>query len=92
MVLGADVNIIENIHKFVMKRFLGITFWSPNTLVYSQYGRYPLYICTYTRCIRYWLRITHLPLNFLPRKELVMLEKFLQNNKTTWLNHIMITL
>lgn len=44
MVLGADVNIIENIHKFVMKRFLGITFWSPNTLVYSEYDTHFIYV------------------------------------------------
>ena len=56
--LMADLGVVERIHLFaIKKRLLKVSPRTPNLLVYGETGRYPLYICPYTRCIKYWLSI-----------------------------------
>ena len=49
----ADYSIIERVHLFAIKRFLNVSTRSSSALVYGETGRYPLYVNTYTRCIKY---------------------------------------
>ena len=53
----ADYSITERVHLFAIKRFLNVSTRTPSALVYGQTGRYPLYVNTYTRCIKYWLNL-----------------------------------
>ncbi|XP_046584411.1 uncharacterized protein LOC124291467 [Haliotis rubra] len=39
----------------------------------GECGRHPLYVDSAVRCIKYWIRLLHLPSHRLPRKAYVML-------------------
>ena len=68
----ADYCIIERIHLFSVKRFLNVSTRKPSALVYVETARYPLYVNTYTRCIKYWLNLVIMP-ECLPSKSSKML-------------------
>ena len=59
-----NVDQIEKVHTFAIKRFLNVPLHSSNKLVYGQTGRYPLFIRTAVKCIslfRYWLKLSTFP-------------------------------
>ena len=64
----ADYSIIERVHLFAIKRFFNVSTRTPSALVYGETGRYPLYVNTYTRCIKYWLNLVRMADNRLPSK------------------------
>ena len=61
----ADYSITERVHMFAIKRcfFLNVSTRTPSALVSGEIGRYPLYVNTYTRCIKYWLNLVRMPDN-----------------------------
>ena len=56
----ADYCIIERVYLFAIKRFLNVSTRTPRALVYRETGRYPLYVNTYARCIKYWLNLVRM--------------------------------
>ena len=42
--LDADYTPIERVHLFALKRFLNTSLRTPNLMVYSETGRYPLFV------------------------------------------------
>jgi hypothetical protein len=59
---GLENNVqMEKVHTYAIKRFMNVPIHSSNTVVYGESGRYPLYIRTYIKCIKYWLRLIKLP-------------------------------
>ena len=64
----ADYSITERVHLFAIKLFLNVSTRTPSALVYGETGRYPLYVNTYTRCVKYWLNLVRMPDNRLPSK------------------------
>ena len=52
---------VERVHTYAIKRFLQIPIHSSNTILYGETGRYPLYIRTYVKSIKYWLKLLKLP-------------------------------
>jgi hypothetical protein len=86
--LNADSHIIEKIHLFAMKRLLNVSIKTPNALVYGEFGRYPLYVNTYTKCIKYWLHILSMPESRLPLKSYKMLYSMHCNNKNNWVSSV----
>eukprot|EP00745_Piridium_sociabile_P032735 TRINITY_DN5549_c0_g1_i12.p1 TRINITY_DN5549_c0_g1~~TRINITY_DN5549_c0_g1_i12.p1 ORF type:complete len:436 (-),score=19.73 TRINITY_DN5549_c0_g1_i12:134-1441(-) len=52
---------MERVHTFAIKRFLSIPVHASNKIIYGETGRYPLYVKSYTKCIRYWLKLVKLP-------------------------------
>ena len=54
---------IERVHLYSLKRFLNVSLHSSNNKVYSETGRYPLYINHNIRCVKYWLKIKSCPQN-----------------------------
>ena len=68
-----DVGPIEKVQTFAMKRFLGVPLHSSNKLLYGETGRYPLFIRTAVKCVKYWLKLTKLPLSRLSRQVYEML-------------------
>eukprot|EP00745_Piridium_sociabile_P006409 TRINITY_DN141505_c0_g1_i7.p1 TRINITY_DN141505_c0_g1~~TRINITY_DN141505_c0_g1_i7.p1 ORF type:complete len:149 (-),score=10.55 TRINITY_DN141505_c0_g1_i7:127-537(-) len=71
--LIADHSVIERVQLFALKGLLNVSVKTPNTLVYGESGRYPLYVYTYTRCVKYWLKITRMYVDRLPFKAYKML-------------------
>ena len=45
---------IERVHLMACKMYLGVPSRTSNKMVYGELGRYPLFIASYVRCIKYW--------------------------------------
>jgi hypothetical protein len=82
----------EKVHLFAMKRYLGVDRRTPNDLVYGEYGRYPIYINSYVRCIRYWLKLIRMENNRLPKKAYNMLYALDLKGKSTWVTNVRVCL
>ena len=61
-------------------------------IVYGESGRYPLYVHTYTRCIKYWLNLVRMPNSRLPCKSHRMLYDLHCKNKNNWVSYVCFTL
>ena len=85
-------SITERVHLFAIKRFLNVSTRTPSALVYGEIGRYPLYVNTYTRCIKYWLDLVRMPDNRLPSKSYKMLYDLHCKNKNNWGFYVCFTL
>lgn len=79
---------IEKVHLFALKKFLGIEMRTPNDLVYGETNRYPIYINSTIRCIRYWLKLTRMDNHRLPRKAYRMLHDLDEKGKRNWASNI----
>ena len=64
---------MEKVHTFAMKRFLNVPFHVSNKVIYGETGRYPLYIRTYVKCIKYWLKLLKLPTSRICRQAYEMM-------------------
>ena len=58
---------IEKVHTFACKKLLGVSTRTPNTVIYGEVGRYPLYIDSATLVLKYWFKITQLQEDRLPK-------------------------
>lgn len=56
-----NIDSIEKVHTYACKRFLNIPLNSINNVVLGDCGRYPMYIASSKRCIKYWLKILEMP-------------------------------
>ena len=79
-----DNSEIEKVHTYAIKRFLSVPVHSSNTMVYGETGRYPLFIITWTKCIKYWLKLTQLPSKRICRQAYNMLLNLLELGKENW--------
>ena len=61
-------------------------------IVYGESGRYPLYVNTYTGCIKYWLNLVRMPDSRLPSKSYRMLYDLHCKNKNNWVSYVCFTL
>lgn len=75
---------IEKVHLFAMKKFLHIDQKTPNDLVYGELGRYPIYINSYVKCIKYWLQIVQMDGCRLPSQAYKLLYRLDMRGKKTW--------
>ena len=57
---------VERVQKFSIKRFLKLPSRTPSVVVYGETGRYPLYIQSQMRCLKYWLKLITLDKHRLP--------------------------
>ena len=57
-----DTKQIEKVHTFAIKRFLNVPLHCSNKLIDGETGRYPLFITRYVKCIKYWIKLTRLPM------------------------------
>ena len=90
--LSGNQEIIERVHLFALKRFLGVHPKTPRHLVYGDTGRYPLYVITYTKCIKFWLNLTRQNNGRFSKKAYNMLMQLQQRNYTTWVDKVRNTL
>ena len=58
----------------------------------QEVHRCPLYICSHTRCIKYWLNILRMQVDRLPTKSCKMLYNMHCTNKNKWASSICFTL
>lgn len=78
--LMADNKTIERVILFAIKRLLNISAITSNQLVYGKRGKYPLYISSYTRFIKYWLNILWMQEDLIPLKSYKTLYNMHCNN------------
>ena len=79
---------IEKVHLLACKRFLGVPLRSPNNMVYGELGRYPLYVNSYVRCLRYWFRVLGMEENRLPKQAYQMLVKLDHDGTQCWASEV----
>ena len=75
---------VERVHTFARKCYLNVPLKVPNKFVYGETGRYPLYVNSAVRCIRYWLRILKLDPARLPKQAYTMLFNMDERGKNCW--------
>lgn len=83
---------VENVHTFALKKLLNVSPRTPNDMAYGETGRYPLYICSFTSCIKFWLRLTRMDSSRLPRKAYNMLLSLHNSGKFCWASRVHRTL
>ena len=77
-------------HSFAIKQLLNVN--TRSALLYEVTGRYPLYVVTYVKCIKYWLNLVSMPDNRLPVRAYKMLYALYSKNKNNWVSHVGFTL
>ena len=80
--LGSSSSVIDNLHLFGLKCYVGVIRKTPNDLVYGEIGRFRIQIDASVRCIRYWLKLTRMKEHRLPLKTYKMLLNMDQRGKT----------
>ena len=86
--LTKNQEIIERVHLFAIKKFLGVHIKTPRQFVYGDSGRYPLYIVSYIKCIKFWLKLTRHNDSRLCKKAYNMLLFLQRQNFVTWLDNV----
>ena len=84
-----DLRILKEIHLMACKRFLGVQFRTPNTMVYGDLGRFPLFINSYLKSIKSWLRLLEMGIDRLPKAACKMLLCLDRNGKDCWASRIL---
>ena len=79
---------IERVHLFALKRFLNVSQHCSNSIVYSESGRYPLFICSQMRSLKFWLRLQKLPECRISHLAYDMLVNLDTNSKDNWVSDI----
>ena len=74
----------ESVHVVACKRFLNVPKYACNNSVLGDLARFPLYLYSCKRCIKYWIRITRMPNNRLVKKCYVMMKLYDNNGHTNW--------
>ena len=90
--LSKNLESIERVHLFAIKRFLGVHPITPRHVLYGDTGRYPLFITTYTKCIKFWLRLIKLENCRYSKKAYNMLRHLENQNYITWIDEVRNTL
>ena len=52
-----EVPEIVRVHVFALKGYLNVRSQTPNTMVYGETWRYPLFVTTAIKVVEYWLRM-----------------------------------
>ena len=80
--------MIEKAHMFACKQFLNVGVQTPNKMIYGDLGRYPVFVTSVIRCVKYWLRIINLSDEKFSEKAYNMLLYLQDFGKKTWAHHV----
>ena len=79
---------IELVHRYACKRYMCVGLHSSNAAVLGDCGRFPLWIETARRCIRYWLRILSMDDSRYVKKCYNMLKVLDDYGQTNWVSNV----
>ena len=79
---------IEKVHMMGCKRFLGVPTRTPNKMIYGDLGRYPLYVNSYSNCLRYRLKLLQMGPDRLPCQAYQMLLELDKSGKNCWVSSV----
>ena len=83
-----NIESIEKVHLMACKHFLGVPISTPNKIVYGELGRYPLFITTYIRSIKFWLRLLKLGHRRITKHAYQSLYQMDLNGKKCWASDV----
>ena len=78
----------EKVHLSALKKFLRVEMRTPDELVYGETNRYPLFVNSAVRRIRYWLNLTRMNISGLPCKAYRMLRELAARGKRNWVSNV----
>jgi len=78
----------RKVNLLALKKFSGVEMRTPNDLVYGETNRYPLFVNSAVRCIRYWLKLTRMEASKLPSKAYRMLQVLDERGKRIWASNV----
>ena len=70
------------------KRYLGVPTRTPNKVVYGELGRFPPFVASYVRCVKYCFRLLQMEHTRLPNQAYRMLISLDENGKNCWVTGI----
>jgi hypothetical protein len=79
---------IESVHLFACKRLLNVSIKTPNTMVYGELGRYPLYNYSVLCSLRYWFKLKEMDLVRLPKQAYVYDKNNSLEKKHSWFSNV----
>ena len=79
---------IEKIHLLACKKFLNVNVNTSNCMVYGECGRFPLYINSQIRCLKFWMKIIKMHEQRLPKLAYNMLLNLDNLGYHTWATDI----
>eukprot|EP00745_Piridium_sociabile_P043608 TRINITY_DN8944_c0_g1_i10.p1 TRINITY_DN8944_c0_g1~~TRINITY_DN8944_c0_g1_i10.p1 ORF type:complete len:1137 (-),score=123.12 TRINITY_DN8944_c0_g1_i10:208-3198(-) len=79
---------LEQVHLYACKRFLHVRNKTANDVVYGELGRFPLWITSTTRCIKYWFRLLKQSEDRYSKKAYNMLLSMHEKGHTTWVTRV----
>ena len=79
---------IEKVHMMACKRFLGVPLRTPNKMVYGELGRYPLFVNSTLRCLKYWLRVLKMDDIRIPKEAYKMMILMDVSEKKCWVTQV----
>ena len=82
----------ESLQIYACKRFLNVNKTACNDAILGDTGRFPMYIFSSKRCIKYWLQLLDLPRNRYPRLCYEMLMYFDNLGFNNWANDVRLNL
>ena len=94
IVYGAEIwgfkqyEVLEQVHYYACKRFMCVGIKSCNATIIGDCGRFPLYIETMRRCVKYWIRVLKLPEHRLVKKCYNMMKYFGDLGSNNWVTEI----
>ena len=71
--------VIEKTHMFACKKLLGVSAKTPNTFIYAELNRYPLFIDSQIRVLKYWGKLLTLEDNRIPEQAYEKIKRNLEN-------------
>ena len=83
-----NIEEIEKVHTFAIKRFLNVSNHSSNSIVYAETGRVPLYINHLISSIKYWFKLLKKPDTHLSKQAYLMLLDHCNKGKDNWATKI----
>ena len=85
---SGDTKQIEKVHTFAIKRFLNVPLHSSNKMICGETGRYPWFITTYVKCIKYWINLTRSPGTRICRQAFEILLLQHEAGKQNWVSSV----
>ena len=79
---------MEKVHTFIFKKLLNVSPRTPSDMTSGETGRFPLYVHSYTVCIKYWLCLTRMDISRLPQKAYSMLLLVHDTEKFCWASQV----
>ena len=61
-------DIVEKVHLYACKKLLGVSTKTPNSFVYFELNRYPIYVDARVRVMKYWTKLLQMGEDRLPKQ------------------------